>query len=95
LRSAPLSLQHTHNQASGLRSKPVSEDLKVRHEGNLWTCVCEDEKLEGVGLVDLIVRIQKELRVRKFSIEFDCDGKAIDGVIATFDFGAPDTYIPD
>jgi hypothetical protein len=70
-------------------------DLTVRSEGTLWTCVCEDRKLESVGFVDLVILIKKELGVRQFSIEFDCEGKAIDGVTATFDFGAPDTYIPD
>jgi hypothetical protein len=69
--------------------------LTVRHEGSLWTCVCEERKLESVGFVDLIMLIKQELRVRQFSVEFDCEGKAIDGVIASFDFGAPDTYIPD
>ena len=69
--------------------------LKIRHEANVWTCNCEDQKLEGIGFVDLIVLIQKELGTRRFSVEFDCDGKAIDGVVATFDFGEPDTYVPD
>jgi hypothetical protein len=70
-------------------------DLTVRNDGNLWTCVCEDQKLESVGFVDLVILIKKELGVRQFSVEFDCEGKGIDGVLATFDFGAPDTYIPD
>ena len=70
-------------------------DLIVRHEGTLWTCVCEDRKLESVGLVDLVILIKKELGVRQFTVEFDCEGKGIDGALATFDFGAPDTYIPD
>lgn len=70
-------------------------DLTVRHEGNMWTCICEDRRLEGVGFVDLVILIKRELGVRQFSVEFDCEGKAIDGVVATFDFGAPDTYIPD
>lgn len=70
-------------------------DLTVRHEANLWTCVCEDRKLENVGFIDLVVLIKQELGVRQFSVEFDCEGKAIDGVIASFDFGVPDTYIPD
>ena len=69
--------------------------LSVRHEGDLWTCVCEEQKLESVGFVDLIILIKRELGVRQFSVEFDCEGKAIDGAIASFDFGAPDTYIPD
>jgi len=71
------------------------EELTVRHEGTLWTCICEDRKLENPGFVDLIILIKKELGARQFSVEFDCEGKAIDGAIATFDFGAPDTYIPD
>lgn len=70
-------------------------DLTVRHEDTLWTCHCDDQKLESVGFIDLVVLIQKELGVRKFSVHFDCDGKAIDGVVATFDFGDPDTYVPD
>jgi hypothetical protein len=70
-------------------------DLTVRNDGNLWTCVCEDRKFESVGFVDLVILIKKELGVRQFSVEFDCEGKGIDGVLATFDFGAPDTYIPD
>jgi hypothetical protein len=70
-------------------------DLTVRHEDTLWTCVCEDRKLESVGFVDLMVLIKHELGVQKFTVEFDCEGKAIDGALATFDFGAPDTYIPD
>jgi hypothetical protein len=57
--------------------------------------VCEDQKLENVGFIDLINMIKRELGVQKFAVEFDCDGKAIDGALATFDFGAPDTYIPD
>ena len=69
--------------------------MTVRQEGTLWTCACEDRKLESVGLADLVPLIKKELGVQKFTIEFDCEGKAIDGVVATFDFGAPDTYIPD
>ena len=70
-------------------------ELIVRYDGSLWTCVCEDQKLESVGFVDLVILIKKELGVRQFSVEFDCEGKGIDGVLATFDFGAPDTYIPD
>ncbi len=73
----------------------MSERLTVRHETDLWTCVYEGQKLESVGFVDLVVLIRKELGIRKFAIEFDCDGKAIDGVVATFDWGDPDTYIPD
>lgn len=73
----------------------MDEFLTVRAEGALWTCVCEGRKLEAVGFVDLVVAISKELGVRKFSVRFDCDGRAIDGASATFDFGAPDTYIPD
>ena len=69
--------------------------LTVRHEGNLWTCVCEDQKLESPGFVDLMMLVKKELGVRQFTLEFDCEGKAIDGALATFDFGAPDTYISD
>ena len=69
--------------------------LTVRFEGGLWTCVCEDRKLESVGLVDLVVLIKQELGVRQFTMEFDCEGKAIDGALATFDFGNPDTYVPD
>jgi hypothetical protein len=71
------------------------EAQTVRNDGNLWTCVCEGRKLESVGFVDLMILIKKELGVRQFSVEFDCEGKAIDGVLATFDFGAPDTYIQD
>lgn len=70
-------------------------ELIVRNEGNLWTCVCEDRKLESMGFVELVMRIQRELGVRRFTVEFDYEGKAIDGVLATFDFGAPDTYVPD
>ena len=70
-------------------------DLIVRQEGGLWTAMCEGRKLEGVELVDVVMRIQKVLGVQKFSVEFDYEGKSIDGVVATFDFGAPDTYIPD
>ena len=70
-------------------------ELTVRYEGTMWTCVCEDRKLESVGFVDLMILIKQELGVRQFSVEFDCEGKAIDGALATFDFGAPDTYIPD
>ena len=70
-------------------------DLIVRFEGTLWTCACEDQKLQSVGFVDLMILVKKELGVRQFSVEFDCEGKAIDGALATFDFGAPDTYIPD
>lgn len=70
-------------------------DLTVRYAGNLWTCICEDRKLESVGFVDLMILIKRELDVRQFSVEFDCEGKAIDGALAAFDFGAPDTYIPD
>jgi hypothetical protein len=70
------------------------EKITVRHE-DLWNCVCEDRKLESVGFLDLVMLIKRELGVRQFSVEFDCEGKAIDGAIATFDFGAPDTYIPD
>ena len=81
-----------HLKKRGIRN--VSE-LTVRNEANLWTCVCEDRKLESVGFVDLMMAIQKELGVRRFSVEFDCEGRAIDGVLATFDFGVPDTYIPD
>jgi hypothetical protein len=73
----------------------VGDELKVRHEGNLWTCFCEDQTLESVGFVDLIMLIEKKIGVRKFSVTFDCEGKAIDGTVATFDFGAPDTYVPD
>jgi len=73
----------------------MSEFLTVRAEGSLWTCICEGRKLESVGFVDLIAAIAKELGVRKFSVTFDCDGRAIDGASATFDFGAPDTYIPN
>jgi hypothetical protein len=70
-------------------------DLTVRFDRSLWTCVCEDRKLESVGFVDLMMLIKQELGVRQFTVEFDCEGKAIDGALATFDFGAPDTYIPD
>jgi len=73
----------------------VSERVIVRHDGSLWTCVCEDQTLEGIGFIDLVMRIAEVLGVRKFSVEFDCEGKAIDGALATFDFGAPDTYVPD
>ena len=73
----------------------MSERLTVRHEDDLWTCICEGQKLESIGFVDLMVLVSKELGTRRFSIEFDCDGKAIDGVTATFDWGDPDTYIPD
>lgn len=73
----------------------MSEQLLVRHEENLWTCRCEGQHLESVGFVDLVVAIGKELGTQKFSIKFDCEGKAIDGVVATFDFGDPDTYVPD
>jgi hypothetical protein len=71
------------------------EEMTVRFDGSLWTCACEDRKLESVGFVDLMILVKQELGVRQFSVEFDCEGKAIDGAIATFDFGAPDTYIPD
>ena len=70
-------------------------DLTVRFEGSLWTCICEGRKLESVGFVDLIMLIKKELGVGRFTVEFDCEGKAIDSALATFDFGAPDTYVPD
>jgi len=70
-------------------------DVIIRQEGTLWTCVCDDQKLESVGLADLVPLIKKTLGVQKVTVEFDCEGKAIDGVVATFDFGAPDTYIPD
>jgi hypothetical protein len=70
-------------------------ELTVRYERNLWTCICEDRKLESVGFIDLIMLIKKELGVRQFSVEFDCEGKAIDGALAKFDFGAPNTYVPD
>jgi hypothetical protein len=61
----------------------------------LWTSVCEGRKIEGIELVDVIMRVKQVLGVRQFAVEFDCEGKSIDGAIATFDFGAPDTYIPD
>ena len=70
-------------------------ELTVRYEGNVWTCAWDDGKLESVGFVDLIILIKQKMGVRQFSVEFDCEGKAIDGALATFDFGAPDTYIPD
>jgi hypothetical protein len=70
-------------------------ELIVRQEGGLWTSICEGRKVEGIELVDVIMRIQRQLGVQKFSVEFDCEGKTIDGAVATFDFGAPDTYIPD
>ena len=72
----------------------MKELLTVRTEHNLWTCVCEGRRLEAIGFVDLIGAIAKQLGVRKFSVTFDCDGRAVDGVSATFDFGAPDTYVP-
>ena len=70
-------------------------ELIVRQEGGLWTCVCDDQKFESPGFIDLVMRIKQELGVRQFSMEFDCEGKSIDGATATFDFGMPDTYIPD
>jgi len=72
----------------------MKEFFTVRTERTLWTCVCEGRKLEAVGFVDLVTAIAKELGVRKFSVVFDCDGRAIDGASATFDFGAPDMYFP-
>lgn len=73
----------------------MSEEFTVRNEGNLWTCTAKQRKLEHVGFIDLVTLIRKEMGVRKFTLTFDCDGKAIDGATATFDFGAPDTYVPD
>jgi hypothetical protein len=73
----------------------MSENLTVRHEENLWTCTDQQHRLEHVGFIDLVILIRKEMGIRKFTLTFDCDGKAIDGATATFDFGAPDTYIPD
>ena len=73
----------------------MGDALIVRYEGNLWTCVCEDGKFENVGFIDLVMLLERELGTRKFTLTFDCEGKAIDGATATFDFGAPDTYIPD
>jgi hypothetical protein len=70
-------------------------DLTVRNERNVWSCICDERKLESVGFVDLMILIKQELGTRQFSVEFDCEGKAIDGALATFDFGAPDTYVSD
>lgn len=73
----------------------MNDALIVRYEDNLWTCVCEDGKFENVGFIDLVMMLERELGIRKFTLQFDCEGKAIDGATATFDFGAPDTYVPD
>ena len=73
----------------------MSENLTVRFENNLWTCTDKQHRVEHVGFIDLVIRIRNELGMRRFTLNFDCDGKAIDGASATFDFGAPDTYIPD
>lgn len=73
----------------------MSENLTVRFEDNLWTCTDHQQRVEHVGFIDLVIRIRNELGLRKFTLNFDCDGKAIDGASATFDFGVPDTYIPD
>ena len=58
-------------------SIPMSENLTVRHEGNLWTCTDKQHKLEHVGFIDLVTRIRTELGMRKFTLTFDCDGKAL------------------
>jgi len=72
----------------------VAEILTVRREGNLWTCSAEGRSLEAVGFVDLMIRIRKDLRRQKFVVTFDSEGSEVDGVIASFDFGDPDTYVP-
>ena len=43
--------------------------------------------------MDLVIRIRKDLGMNKFTVSFDSEGSGIDGAVATFDFGAPDTYI--
>jgi hypothetical protein len=68
--------------------------LTVRRDGNLWTCSGEGESLESVGLADLVIRIHRDLGLQKFVVVFDSEGSEIDGVVASFDFGEPDTYVP-
>jgi len=71
----------------------MSEKLIIRRDGNIWICSGEGRTLEAVGFVDLVIRIRKDLGMNKFTVSFDSEGSGIDGAIATFDFGAPDTYI--
>ena len=71
----------------------MSEELVVRRDGTLWTCTADEQHLEAVGFIDLIIRVRKELQIQKFSVTFDCEGSGIDGAVATFDFGTPDTYV--
>lgn len=68
--------------------------LTVRRDGNLWTCSGEGKPLEAVGFVDLMIRIRKDLNLQKFVVTFDSEGSEIDGAVASFDFGEPDTYVP-
>jgi|GEM_PF-6870111 len=72
----------------------MAEKLTVRRDGNLWTCSADGESLEAVGFVDLMIRIRRELNLQKFVVTFDSEGSIIDGAVATFDFGEPDTYVP-
>ena len=69
----------------------MSEYLTVRHEGNLWTCADDEHNFEAVGFIDLVIGIRKALGIHKFTVTFDCESSAIDGAVASFDFGPPDT----
>jgi len=69
----------------------MGENLTVRREGSLWTCEIGEHDLRAVGFIDLVVGIRKALGVHKFTITFDCEGSEIDGAIATYDFGPPDS----
>ncbi|MEP6940291.1 MAG: hypothetical protein ABI846_11040 [Rudaea sp.] len=71
----------------------MSNDLVVRRDGNMWTCVGEGHQIEAVGFIDLMIRIRKELGAHRFTVSFDSEGSEVDGASATFEFGIPDTYI--
>jgi len=71
----------------------VSEHLVVHHDHGLWVFHDDEHNLRDADFLALIVRIHNILGIHKFTIEFDCEGKPIDGVVATYDFGAPDTYV--
>jgi len=70
---------------------PMSENLTVRRDGNLWTCADDEHDLRAVGFIDLVIGIHKAFGIHKFTVTFDCEGSEIDGATATFDFGPPDS----
>ena len=75
-------------------SGEMAGKLVVRRDGNMWICSGDGPPLEAVGFIDLMIRIRKELRLRKFVVTFDSEGSEVDGAVASFDFGDPDTYVP-